>query len=176
MALNGIDDTLHLMLACIDEALREDEAPTCVVATTIGEPVIATCCECAGGANGELWGSFRRLYHGDRNNGNETRARKPCAPAIWWAQYQITLARCFPTVDEHGEVPDPQDRSAAAQELHADIATIQRALHCCTITEEPPYIEQSTVTTDPAGGCSRLTVMVRIPVSINRALNTRPEA
>lgn len=172
MALKGIDETLTTLLDCIDLALRDDGVPACVVATSVGDPVISNCCECAAGVSGELWGQFKRVYPGDRVSGAETRGRKPCAPVMWVAQYQITLARCYPTIGERGEI-EPQDRSEAAAALHADVATIQRALHCCDAMEEPPYVEQVVVSADPSGGCSSLNVFVRVPISMSRSNNPR---
>lgn len=173
MSLKGIDASLAMILACADAALVADGAGTCTVATTIGAPAIGNCCECATGTNGELWGHLVRLYRGDRISGAEVRNRKPCQPAFWYAQYNLTLARCFPTVGEDGELPEPADRSAAATDLHNDAATIQMALNCCDEIDEPPLVEQIAVTTNPSGGCSILTVSVRVPVSMGRAHNQR---
>lgn len=176
MALKGIDDTLAIIMACADNALKESQAPVCVVSTTIGEPVIENCCECAPGTDGELWGHLRRAYPGDRDSGLEIRAKKSCGPTFWFAQYQITLARCFPTIDDRGEVPDPIDRASAASTLHTDVAVIQHALRCCTEIDEIPYVENVTVMNDPSGGCSKATITLRAPVSMARAQNVRIQA
>lgn len=176
MALKGVSETLSVMLSCIDTALTESGAPVCVVGTTIGDPAISQCCECAPNTTGELWGSLRRLYPGDRDTGAEVRSRKACMPGYWFAQYQVTLARCFPTLGEDGELPDPVDRSKAADTLHIDAAEIRRALQCCTEPDDLPTVQQITVTTDPAGGCSKLTATVIAPVSMSRAHNQRPRA
>lgn len=171
MAPQGIDETLNIMMKCVDDALTEDGFGTLIVANTIGDPAIIPGTECG---QDELWGHFLRAFRGDRDTGAEMRNRKPCAPATWWAQYRITLARCFPMLDDQGNLADPQDRSAAARTLHDDAATIQTALNCCDAIEEPPFVEQIAVTVNPSGGVSLLVATVRARVSMGRARNPRP--
>lgn len=173
MALKGIDETLDLMLAAIDDRLVEDGVGAKIVAKTIGDPVIMPGAGCGGD---ELWGNFLQAHQGNAQNGAQVRNRKPCAPGLWYAQYRITLARCFPMLDARGNVPDPQDRSEAAVELHADAAAIQTALNCYGGLEEPPYVESINVVNDPTGGVSRVIATVRAPVSMARARNPRASA
>lgn len=172
MALMGIDQTLHALISCVCEELEKSEAPVCVCSTTIGSPMIATCCECEADKNGELWGNFLRLYRGDRQTGAEVQPRKPCAPANWVAQFQITLARCFPTIDENGELPSAEDQSDSARSLHADVAAFRRAIHCCQDTE-PATLEAINVQTEPSGGCSFLVATLNVPVSMRLDDNPR---
>lgn len=173
MALMGIDETLKALVACVCTALEDSEAPVCICSTTVGNPMISTCCECDSGQSGELWGNFVRLYRGDRISGGEVQAQRPCAPANWVAQFQITLARCFPTIDESGEIPDSEDQAQAAQGIHADVAAIRRAIHCCQETE-PATLEAINVQTDPTGGCSFLVATLNVPVSMRMSDNERP--
>ena len=175
MALKGIDETLLGLIACIDSALVEDDAPTCVTATTVGEPQVATCCECSGSGNGELWGNFKRAYPSDPRTGLEVRNRQACVSGMWSAQFQITLARCFPVIDQDG-TPEPQDRSDAANSFHADMAAVKSALECCDTIDEKPVVEQITTTLAPTGGCSYLVVTLHVPVSMSRAHNPRKAA
>ena len=173
-ALLGINDSLQRLLACTHERLVLLGRPVCVSAATVGQPVIASCCECTTGVSGELWGGLLRLYRGDRTTGTDAQARKPCVPVTWWAQYQITLARCFPVLDEQGELPDATERSNAARDLHADAAAIQQAIHCCDLPE-PAYLESINVQSDPTGGCSLLVATVRVPVSTSAGRNSYAE-
>lgn len=172
MALKGIDDTLTALVNCVSDELDESDAPVCLHSNTIGTPAIASCCECTPGKSGELWGNFLRLYQGHRETGVQVQPRKPCAPATWVAQFQITLARCFPTLTDQGELPHHEDQAAAAMELHADVAAIRRAIHCCQDTE-PATLEAINVQADPSGGCSYLVATLTVPVSMKTDDNKR---
>lgn len=171
MATQGIDATLQALLACVCDALDAAEASVCTCSTTIGDPMIIDCCECQAGKGGELWGNFLRLYHGDRTSGADVTPPRPCAQVNWIAQYQFTLARCFPRISEDGEIPDADSQADAAAQLHADVATMARAIHCCTDTE-PAYVETVNVISDPSGGCSFAKMTVRVPVSIKKSDQT----
>lgn len=170
MARMGIDDTLHSLLGCIEAELEEAGVPVCTVGSTIGNPAIANCCECTPGVTGELWGNFLRLLRYAEEGYNNAPPRKPCAPVQWAAEYQVTLARCFPMLDEQGELPSAEERGGAAASMHTDVSVIHRALHCCTETE-PPYLAEVNVTSDPEGGCSYLVAIVRVPVSLHPSKN-----
>lgn len=178
MALLGIDDTLHELLTCVSARLDSSGSPVCSVGASVGMPAIASCCECGdaadGGGEGELWGHVQRVFRSTEAGVSQAIAQKPCAPSQWAAEYLITLARCFPVIDERGDLPAVDDRTSAAGDTHADIAAIQRALHCCTATE-PPYLESIAVQTDPQGGCSYLVATVRVPVSMRPGDNARAE-
>lgn len=171
MALLGIDDTLHELLQCVSQALADDEAPVCSVGGTLGQPAIASCCDCGDG-EGELWGNLVRVYRSQQAGLADAPPQKPCLPAHWSAEYRITLARCFPVIDESGELPSVEARTEATARGHADVATVHRAIHCCGETE-PPYLVGIQVETDPAGGCSFLVATVRVPVSLHKRQNLR---
>lgn len=172
--LLGVDDTLNSLVACVCAALESDGRPTCECGTTIGSPAISICCECEPGVSGELWGSLVRVYRAGRTSYDQaTLPQRPCAPADWAAEYRLTLARCFPTIDEDGDLPSAEDRSAAAAALHADVATMHRAMHCCQDVE-PPQVVSIEVQTDPSGGCSFLVATVRAPVSLSAPKNALP--
>lgn len=168
--LLGIDDTLAALVGCVCSELADAGRPTCECGTTIGIPQIATCCECQAGVSGELWGHLVQVYRSDMvNYGQSNVPQRPCAPAEWAAEFTLTLARCFPTIDEQGELPDPEERAAVARTLHADVAAIHRALHCCVDTE-PVNVVNIRVDTEPTGGCSYLVATIQAPVSL------RPDA
>lgn len=175
--MKGIDDSINDVLSCVCEALAAAERPVCVCSTTIGQPVIATCCECRRGVSGELWARLVRAYRLGRNGGGlpDAVAQKPCAPSNWAAEFQITLARCYPTITDEGEIPDPEEQAEAARNLAADVATIQRAVSCCSVDGEVPYIQSLGVESDPSGGCSFIVATVQIPVSMTKSTNPYSE-
>lgn len=171
MAALGIDETLAILLDCIAAELKKSDAPVCSISATVGSPTFALCCDCGNG-EGELRGHLLRTYRADKNTLADTVPVKPCIPVTWGAQYEITLARCFPTIDERGNLPDTEDLTSAAAKLHADTAAIHRAIHCCADIE-PAYLEQTSVVNDPEGGCSYLIATVRVPVAMSTAKNLR---
>lgn len=169
--LKGIDETLHALLGCVEARLIDSGAPVCSVGTTVGSPAIANCCDCGNG-EGELWGNLVRAYRVGRVGYTDAQPKRPCAPSEWAAEFQITLARCFPSLDERGELPSIEKRSDAAQTFHADLADLENAINCCTETE-PPIIQAVNIEVDPSGGCSYLIATVQVPVSMKRGSNPR---
>ena len=168
--LLGIDDTLRALIECVCVQLEAVGAPPCLCGTTVGPPVVMQCCECGDGASGELWGQFQRLIRAGGPTYEAQRPTQPCAQVEWAAEYQLTLARCFPTIDERGDAPEPAALASAAREAATDVAAITRALHCCASTR-PPYVVTLGVTYPPEGGCSWLQVTVRVPVAIGATAN-----
>lgn len=174
MGALGVDETLAELLACICEKFEDEGAPFCKCSSTIGVPVVAQCCECSDGVTGELWGSLGRIYRRGTNGPGypQTGTMKPCQQSEWVAEYNLTLARCFPTLDNLGQLPSSEDQAAAALALHADVSTLERAIRCCALPEAA-YAAQIQVINDPSGGCSYLTAIVQVPVSLSRSDNPR---
>lgn len=166
MSLLGIDETLQTLLACVCEALESSGAPACICSTTVGVPVILNPCACKGGAgSGEVWGALQQVYRIDRQTLQQTApGRRPCGTGKWGARFQITLARCFPTIDARGNPPKPEAQAAAAAQLHADTAAIHRALSCCALDDV--LVETIGVQADPQGGASFLIATVVAGVSL----------
>lgn len=163
MALS-IDGALEAAVNCVYAAL---DIPPCTVGTTVGVPVIDACCECEPGYDGALWGNLVEIAPGDMLTGGERALRNPCAPVFWWATYRVTLFRCFPTIDERGELPSPETLTEAARNLHLDAAAMTRALHCCSAGGEPILLGAVNVTSDPSGGCSMLSAVFKTQVSVS---------
>lgn len=178
MSALGIDATLNALLSCVCEALEASGVPVCICSTTIGEPVsplsmaIAEC-SCGGSSSGEAWGALQQVYPVDRQTlGQAQVARRPCAGGQWGARYIITVIRCFPSIDENGDLASPEEQAASAAELHADAAAIHRAIVCCADVEEV-LVETIGVIIDPEAGTSRLTASVVAAVSLAARDNPR---
>ena len=162
MALS-IDGALNEAVNCV---YTELPVTPCTVGTTVGVPIMDTCCECETGSNGALWGHLIDIQPGDTYTGDARTRRKPCAPVFWWATFRVTLFRCFPTIDERGEIPSAEELTETAADAHLDAAAMTRALHCCSIGGEPVILDAVTVTSDPSGGCSMLSALFKVPVDI----------
>lgn len=168
--LLGIDETIDAIRECVCISLEDAERPVCECYTTIGEPVIGTCCECRKGVSGELVANLQATFRLDRRTLQQGQPGRSCAGALWGARFQLTLARCFPTLDEHGELPSTSALEEAAARLHADAALIQRAVTCCGDVDDA-IVESVQVQRDPEGGCSTLVATILAPVSMTAARN-----
>lgn len=164
----GLAETSERLLACVGDALAADLRPVCTTYQTIGTPVILTCCDCPEQdeeANGELSIHFRRLFDADPQSLVEVQRIRPCKGGVTAAQFRLVLARCFPTVNEKGELPDVATQEEAALDLQRDTELMWQGLACCTGLEIK--IDDLSVDLGPRGGCSivfaDVTVQVLVP-------------
>lgn len=152
-------------LLCVSSALNDALRPVCEVYQTVGTPVISTCCECDDeGANGELSIHFTRLFDADPQTLDEVIRTRPCRGGVIAAQYRLVLARCYPTINEHGEVPDPQDRADRAVDQMLDADLIWRSLTCCT--DFRIRVDDVSVDLGPMGGCSVIFADITVEVQV----------
>lgn len=154
------------LLTCVSDALSADLRPVCKVYQTHGTPVIFQCCECVDGddeANGEVSVHFRRLYDAEANSLDEVRRIRPCRGGVTAAQFRIVLARCRPIIDEHGEIPSPEDLTEHTQDQLRDIELLWQSLACCAGTLRVDDV--SADLSDP-GTCSVIYADVTVDVSI----------
>lgn len=115
--------------------------------------------------NGELSIHFRRMFDADPNTLNEVQRVRPCRGGTVAAQYRLVLARCFPTIDESGELPDTEFLQESSVELQRDAELMWQAIACCTgLTLR---IDDLSVDLGPKGGCSivfaDVTVQIQVP-------------
>jgi len=67
-------------------------------------------------------------------------------------EMELGVVRCFPTMDESGELPDPADITAAALGLIADQYALYSAIKCCETSLRTLVIDRWTPS-GPSGGC-----------------------
>lgn len=160
-----ISQAAQRVLQCVSDALSDVLRPVCKVYQTVGVPVIASCCECDDeGSNGEVSIHLTRVYDADSASLDEVVRVRPCRGGPVAAQFRVTLARCFPTVDEHGEVPAPDVLEEYAEGMSSDAEILWQALTCCY----PDRIRVDDISVDlgPMGGCSVIYADITIPVRI----------
>lgn len=165
----GLAETSERLLACVGDALAADLRPVCDSYQTIGTPVILTCCDCEDQgeeANGELSIHFRRLFDAESSTLNEAHRVRPCKGGVTAAQFRLVLARCFPTVNEKGELPDKATQEEAALDLQRDTELMWQALACCTGMDLK--IDDLSVDLGPRGGCSIVFADVTVQVLVPR--------
>ena len=164
---NNPQEAAVRLLECVSDGLSSIGNPVCKRYQTIGVPVIAQCCECDDGlgGNGELSIHFRRLFDADASSLIEVQRVRPCKGGSVAAQYRMVLARCYPTIDEQGYPPDPEDLIEAADEQFLDVQTFWQSLVCCS--EMDLRVDDISADLSPQGGCSfvfaDITVAVTIP-------------
>ena len=165
MGALGLSDTANTLLTCVEGALNAGLRPVCKSYQTVGTPVIFNCCECDEGMNGELSIHFTRLFDADPSSLLETVRIRPCRGGIVAAQFRLVLARCYPMIDEHGEIPSTEFLDESAEDLHLDSELMWQSLACCTGLDLK--IDDLSVDLGPKGGCSvvyaDVTAQVRVP-------------
>lgn len=153
-----ISTTSDLLLDCVCTALSTAGRPVCECYTTVGDPMIAICCECDPGVSGEVSIHLDRLYEVDPTTLLSVFRVRPCKRGTVAGDFVIVLTRCWPTVNEAGEIPDTEDQDAGARDLHDDAAIVWNALACCTGLRL--LINEISVDAPPQAGCSILTARV----------------
>lgn len=121
------------------------------------------CCECPSGATGDATVHFRSLYPAERDTLQPARIFSTCKrPGFLAADFTIVVTRCYPTIDESGNMPDPTEQDDAATLMHADVATVFKALRCCT--DMRMIIRSIDVDAMPEAGCAALAARVTVEV------------
>lgn len=161
-----VSEVSETILECVTDALSDDLRPVCKSYRAIGTPVIFTCCECDDfGSNGEVSIHLRRLYDADPASLDEVQRIRPCHGGATAAQFRVVLARCRPIIDEHGELPEPEVITEAANDLTRDVELLWQSLACCSGVDL--RIDDVSVDLSEPGTCSivyaDLTVGVLVP-------------
>jgi len=154
------------LLMAVADALSDDLRPVCKVYQTHGTPVIFRCCECDDGndeANGEVSIHFRRLFDADASTLDEVRRVRPCRGGVTVAQYRIVLARCRPIIDEHGEIPEPDELTEHTQDQLRDVELLWQSLSCSGLDLR---VDDVTADLSEPGTCSIIYADISVAVSI----------
>lgn len=162
--------TMDDLVACVCAALESIDRPVCECGLTVGppEPGPTGCCQCVeGGVGGQASAFLERLYPVDNGTTFDQVLRlENCRPGMVAADITIVVIRCYPAMDEQGNMPTLEETTLAAQELNTDMVAVWNALKCCG---ENIGIRESAVDADPEGGCSafaiRVTTLVSLPAN-----------
>lgn len=164
--IGTVADTL---LACVCDALEDAGRPACTCTTTVGTPLVSAFCEChAGDGSGELYVSFSTMYPVDPETLTRSEPVYPCRRPTMAAEFSVLLTRCFPTIDEKGELPSAERQADAADLLHADAQDIWTALTCCAPELGRMRVSQVFVA-DPEGGISSIQFVVVVEVKVKKS-------
>lgn len=163
-----LNDAAETLLACVADALADDNRPVCKVYQTHGVPVIFQCCECDDNegneeANGEISIHFRRLFDANPSDLSEVRRIRPCRGGVTAAQFRLVLARCRPTINEEGDIPDPDVLTGHTEDQLRDVELLWQSLACCGMDIQ---IDDITADLSDPGPCSITWVDITVPVTI----------
>lgn len=163
---------------CVCAELETAGRPVCDCFAIVGEPILDldACCECLPGRVGQLTVSLLEVYDADPQTLKpvDTRVR-PCRGGVTVGRWQISLSRCYPTVDERGNPPAPEALNEAADGLDEDITAVWTAVTCCWAQR----VGRSAIAgmysnTSPEGGCSVLSMIVVAETSMVPAYKQTP--
>ena len=153
-----LNELLQELLNCACDALEngicgEPTVCGCPCRQFIGiGPVVwdrEACCD-----DGQLSVTVDRLYPVDTFPNQSNRVNLCRIPLA--ADITVTLLRCFPVMDEHGNAPTPDALQTAGEDLHADMLTLTLGLLCCLQARgrSQQFIFQGSRFVGPSGGCA----------------------
>lgn len=157
--------TMDALISCVVDSLAAIERPVCDSGSTIGPPVIGPgeCCKCSGGdSDGRVVGYVERTYPVDGASFEQVIPLN-CRRTPIAADIVLVVVRCFPRIDNQGNMPNLTKTSTAAAALNADMAAVWNAVECCG---ENLGIREAAVDSDPEGGCSAFAIRVTTLVSM----------
>lgn len=169
MAAPDLSTALQSLIDCVCAALSDAERGVCACGMTVGPPAIGPgqCCDCdcgdGCGTGGQVSGNLERVYPADGPLLQPDTRLENCRPSVTAADFTIVVTRCYPTVDEQGNMPDLETTSEFSDNLHTDLGLVWNALKCCG---SPIVFRESAVDSDPDGGCSAFAVRVTVPVTL----------
>lgn len=169
---DDIDTTARNLLDCVCDRLaiknEEINRPVCKCYATIGPPIVVLCCECEvedseQKATGEATIHFERLYDADPTTLEQVSRVHPCKRSTTVADFTIVVTRCYPMINEAGEMPDSEDQDAAATDMHSDISDVFAAL-TCGCNGYPLIVQEIAVDSMPEAGCAVLSARISVEV------------
>lgn len=160
-----LNDTTRELLACLCEALDTAERPSCACYATIGPPVVGLCCECETGATGETTVHVEQVYDADPETLQQVTRIHPCRRSTTAADITLVVTRCYPMLDEQGNMPSEDVQNAAATSMHDDLAVVWKAL-TCGCSDVRLTVRNISVDAMPDAGCSILAARVTAEVRL----------
>lgn len=168
-----LDTTVRAILDCVCDALTEAGTPVCSCYATVGPPNAVLCCECGqddsysgdGTVSGEATVNVVQVYDADPNDLTQIDRIHPCNRSTTAADIALVVTRCYPMVDEDGNMPDTDAQDEAATGMHADVETVWKALTCGCFGSRL-IVRNVAVNAPPQGGCALLGALVTVEVRI----------
>jgi hypothetical protein len=158
-----IQAAIDTLLACVCDALAEHGRPVCRCGVTVGPPPIGPgeCCACDTGPGGQASAHLERFYPAD-NLARVSRI-ETCRSGGVAADISLVVTRCYPTLDEQGNVPSVEDTAVYAAELHDDMQIAWNAVRCCSGLKL--LIRDMALDSSPQAGCAVFALRVTVDVT-----------
>lgn len=166
MTTPDLTTVMDSLTECVCAALESIDRPTCHCGLTIGVPAqgVGACCECDDTAGGNVASFLERVYPADPTTWEQTSPQYPCRDNVTAADISVTVIRCYPSLDEQGNMPGLDVTTDYAHNLNTDMSAVWTALKCCGTKL---VIRDSAVESDPEGGCSGFVIRVSVLVNMN---------
>lgn len=168
MASSDLTTTMNALVACVSEKLADADRPACRDGLTVGAPATGPqgCCQdCAeGGPGGELTAHLERVYPVDGFSFEQVVQPADCRPMAYAADITLVVVRCYPSMNDQGVMPTPDETTPYAEALNTDLAAAMQGLICCSGFKL--VIRESAIDADPEGGCSGFAIRVSVIVSL----------
>lgn len=159
--------TMDALMACVQTRLADGDRPACTYGKTIGLPAPgpAGCCDgCNNGAGGQVSAFLERTYPVNGVDFEQVALPANCRPTATAADISIVVLRCYPSLDEQGNMPSLDDTSPFADNLNTDLSAVWDALTCCEGFKLA--VREAAIDADPEGGCSGFAVRVSVLVRL----------
>lgn len=163
----SLTTTMDALIECAQTQLTGAERPACTYGKTVGPPAPgpAGCCDnCKNGSGGQVSAHLERTYPVNGDDFEQVTVRANCRPFATAADITVVVIRCYPSMDEQGNMPTLDETTPFADELNTDLSAVWNALVCC-----PGYtvaLREAAIDADPEGGCSGFAVRVSVLVKL----------
>ncbi len=149
--MNRITELLTEVATCLCAQIATDGSPPlCFCGVLPGEATVADYASECGEQCGMAWVRLTSAYPA---TGTGVPSEEPgnCT-ASTGLEIEVGILRCFLGMGEDGGPPAPAEMLAAAEQQHADILTMMRAIYCCAAIPTKDAVVGTYAPTGPLGG------------------------
>lgn len=163
----AVDEIAREVLQCVSDALEEAGRPVCASYAVVGTPVVPPGCQCDDNKDnvvheGRAVLQFEQMYDADPVTLQKIVRVRPCKRGTRVIDLTVWVTRCYPTLNEQGEL-DLDAIDLAATEAHSDVDSIWAAFNCC-LGESHRVIRRVAVDSDPEGGSYLIVGQITVEV------------
>lgn len=149
--MNRLTELLSAVATCLCAQIQTDGSDLpCFCGVVAGDTAVGDYAgECDDGQCGMAWVRLTTAYPASGVGVVDTRVGN-CSSELG-IEFEVGILRCFP-VHEDGTPPTPAEMLEAAEQQHADLLTLHRAIYCCAAIPNKDAIVSTYQPTGPLGG------------------------